>query len=76
METLCPQCERVMHWQNGEYHCNACQRVWQKFVLCPDCEAELEKLQACGSASHFCPQCNELKSSSRLSPQWRLVSEA
>lgn len=30
---------------------------------CPKCNNEVEIIEACGSVSHFCNTCNELKSS-------------
>lgn len=61
----CPTCHQELDW-DGQYHCSDCQRHYKKIGFCPDCDAELDKLQACGSASYFCNSCNELKSKSRV----------
>ncbi|MGF1722588.1 zinc ribbon domain-containing protein [Vibrio kyushuensis] len=61
----CPKCENSLEWV-GHYSCFSCEVDYTKKAFCPDCDAELEKLQACGSASYFCNSCNELKSKSRV----------
>ncbi|MCG3725070.1 DNA ligase [Vibrio cincinnatiensis] len=65
MDAVCPQCDHTLEW-DGQYYCVLCQVHYKKIVYCPDCAGELEKLQACGAASYFCNQCNELKSKSRV----------
>ncbi|EKO3890533.1 zinc ribbon domain-containing protein [Vibrio metschnikovii] len=65
METRCPQCSHELVW-NGRYYCASCDVNYTKIAHCPDCSAELEKLQACGAANYFCHSCNELKSKSRV----------
>ncbi|EOU2464353.1 zinc ribbon domain-containing protein [Vibrio navarrensis] len=64
-ENLCPQCQNELQW-NGQYHCQHCEQDFKKVGFCPECTAELEKLQACGAANYFCNTCNELKSKSRV----------
>ncbi|MGR5095185.1 zinc ribbon domain-containing protein [Vibrio maritimus] len=64
-QNQCPKCHSELEW-DGQYHCGQCQVHFKKIGFCPDCVAELEKLQACGSASYFCNSCNELKSKSRV----------
>ena len=64
-ENHCPKCNNELAWQ-GLYHCEPCDVDFEKVGFCPDCEAKLEKLQACGAANYFCNSCNELKSKSRL----------
>lgn len=63
-QNLCPECSKELDWDDG-YVCKDCAKRYKKRAFCPDCEAELEKLQACGAASYFCNSCNELKSKSR-----------
>ncbi|MFC1507611.1 zinc ribbon domain-containing protein [Pseudomonadota bacterium] len=63
---LCPSCQSELSWKNDGYYCDSCQHVVKKRAFCPDCNDEMEKLQACGSASYFCNNCNELKSKSRV----------
>ncbi|MGF1691261.1 zinc ribbon domain-containing protein [Photobacterium kagoshimensis] len=65
-ENVCPTCHNELAWQANQYSCESCQITLVKQAFCPDCDAELEKLQACGSASYFCNTCNELKSKSRV----------
>ncbi|RJX74494.1 DNA ligase [Vibrio sinensis] len=64
-ENSCPSCGNELIW-NGHYHCEDCNVDYKKTGYCPDCEAELEKLQACGAANYFCNHCNELKSKSKV----------
>ncbi|NVD06004.1 DNA ligase [Vibrio sp. JPW-9-11-11] len=64
-ENSCPRCHQALEW-TGQYHCKQCQCSFDKVGYCPDCAAQLEKLQACGAANYFCNQCNELKSKSRV----------
>lgn len=61
----CPNCHQELDWDGG-YVCNKCEVRVKKLAFCPDCQAQLEKLQACGAASYFCNSCNELKSKSRV----------
>ncbi|WP_075763669.1 zinc ribbon domain-containing protein [Photobacterium proteolyticum] len=65
-ENRCPACQDELNWKDGQYYCDTCQHPVRKRAFCPDCDSELEKLQACGSASYFCNSCNELKSKSRV----------
>lgn len=64
-ENKCPSCNSELVWR-GQYHCESCSVNFKKVGYCPDCDAELEKLQACGAANYFCNTCNELKSKSRV----------
>ena len=66
MQNKCPACSRELEWNDGRYVCTGCVIKYKKLVDCPDCSAEMEKLQACGAASYFCDICNELKSKSRV----------
>ncbi|WP_419208779.1 zinc ribbon domain-containing protein [Photobacterium leiognathi subsp. mandapamensis] len=72
-DNICPQCNSILSWKNQGYFC---QQEVKKTVFCPDCNEQLEKLQACGSASYFCNHCNELKSKSRVKVQFRMNSQA
>jgi len=56
----CTECKSELRWNGGSYRCDFCAVDYKKIGFCPDCEAELEKLQACGAANYFCNQCNEL----------------
>ncbi len=71
---ICPECQQELSWDAGLYICEPCQAQYQKHAYCPDCEAELEKLQACGAASYFCNSCNELKSKSRAKIEFHKVN--
>ncbi|UXI00697.1 zinc ribbon domain-containing protein [Photobacterium sp. TY1-4] len=65
-ENTCPSCQLPLSWKENGYYCDHCRHPVRKRAFCPDCEQELEKLNACGAASYFCPQCHELKSKSRV----------
>ncbi|WP_104400487.1 zinc ribbon domain-containing protein [Vibrio penaeicida] len=65
-DNVCKHCDSELRWNGGLYHCDFCSEDYQKLAFCPDCEQSLEKLQACGAASYFCPSCNELKSKTRV----------
>ena len=70
-ENICPQCQSELGW-DGQYHCEACATHYTKIGYCPDCQSQLEKLQACGAASYFCnDKCNELKSKSRVTFEFK-----
>ncbi|MCF8779464.1 zinc ribbon domain-containing protein [Vibrio sp. IRLE0018] len=69
-ENKCPVCAQALEW-NDHYHCEPCHKDFSKIGYCPECEAELEKLQACGAANYFCNHCNELKSKSRIRFQFK-----
>ena len=62
----CPNCDLDLIWQGNYYHCVRCENDFNKLGYCPDCEVQLEKLQACAASNYFCNQCNELKSNSRV----------
>ncbi|NAW91821.1 DNA ligase [Vibrio sp. V05_P4A8T149] len=64
-ENLCPCCQNPLMW-DGRYHCAQCKHHFNKIGFCPECDSELEKLQACGAANFFCNSCNELKSKSKI----------
>ncbi|MDD1792713.1 zinc ribbon domain-containing protein [Enterovibrio sp. ZSDZ42] len=64
MENNCPDCNELMGWDKGSYHCESCDKIFIKQGYCQVCDAQLEKLQACGATNYFCNQCNELKSRS------------
>ncbi|WP_162046986.1 zinc ribbon domain-containing protein [Vibrio taketomensis] len=66
----CSKCQHPLVWQ-GQYHCEHCVKDYIKVGFCPDCEAQLEKLQACGASNYFCNSCNELKSKSRVRFEYR-----
>ncbi|SJN57987.1 hypothetical protein VR7878_02588 [Vibrio ruber DSM 16370] len=68
-QNQCPTCHGELEW-DGQYYCPACVIHYRKVAYCPDCQTELERLQACGAVSYFCPQCNEQKS--KRHPELRL----
>ncbi len=70
----CPQCATEMEWQPIGHYCQTCRHYWQSRAHCPDCDGQLEKLQACGSVSYFCPDCQALKSRSAVKKVWRRVN--
>jgi hypothetical protein len=71
-ENLCPKCNQEFEW-DGQYHCTQCDHHFKKIGFCPECFAELEKLQACGAENYFCNSCNELKSKSKIKFQFNQV---
>ncbi|KJG40215.1 MULTISPECIES: zinc ribbon domain-containing protein [Photobacterium] len=75
VENICPQCSSLLSWKDHGYFCDFCQQQVEKHVFCPDCNEQLERLQACGSASYFCNHCNELKSKSRVKVQFEMRAE-
>ncbi|GAK16714.1 LOW QUALITY PROTEIN: hypothetical protein JCM19053_1134 [Vibrio sp. JCM 19053] len=72
-QNICPTCNVELEW-TGQYHCAQCESDFKKSRFLPDCEAELEKLQACGAVSYFCNVCNELKSKSRVRFEFQKIS--
>ncbi|PJC86222.1 DNA ligase [Vibrio sp. HA2012] len=70
-QNACPECGAEMAWEQGEYHCDACQLHYKKVMFCPKCNAELEKLVACGAANYFCNTCNELVSRSQATIEFQ-----
>ncbi|MCG3866062.1 MULTISPECIES: zinc ribbon domain-containing protein [unclassified Photobacterium] len=74
-ENICPQCSSILNWKNQGYFCDFCQQDVEKQVFCPDCNEQLEKIQACGAANYFCNHCNELKSKSRVKVQFQIRAE-
>ncbi|KJG12482.1 DNA ligase [Photobacterium iliopiscarium] len=75
IKNTCPQCESELSWKDQKYFCDYCQQAVTKTAFCPDCSEQLEKLQACGSASYFCNYCNELKSKSRVKIVFNKVTD-
>ncbi|WGW01014.1 zinc ribbon domain-containing protein [Vibrio sp. YMD68] len=69
----CPECTTELEW-DGAYLCVPCGEHYKKIGYCPECDKELEKLQACGSASYFCNSCNELKSKSRVKIVFEVIN--
>lgn len=74
---FCPLCENKLSWKKeaslgqGNYFCDDCKQAYQKMNYCPDCQCEVEKLQACGATSYFCKECNSLKSKSRVTHDFK-----
>ena len=68
----CSNCQQALRWdhQCHLHVCEACQTQWQPIGYCPDCQAQLEIIRACGSTSYFCSACASLKSSQRIVLQW------
>ncbi|MBF8999126.1 MULTISPECIES: zinc ribbon domain-containing protein [Vibrio] len=69
----CPICHKELTWEGPHYLCGECARHFKKVAFCPTCDNELEKLQACGSVSYFCPTCNELKSKSTVRIEMQII---
>lgn len=71
-ENTCPKCNKELVWDAGSYRCDDCDANYSKVAFCPKCDAELEKLQACGSVSYFCNSCNEMKSKSAVRVEFQI----
>ncbi len=63
---MCLSCQQSVEWNGEHYVCLSCKKHYVRQADCPDCDHQLEKLQACGSESYFCHHCNALKSKSRV----------
>ncbi|WED21337.1 zinc ribbon domain-containing protein [Vibrio sp. JC009] len=72
-QNLCPTCEKELEWDGSSFRCEDCAVNYKKIAFCPDCDAELEKLQACGAVSYFCNSCNEQKSKSRVRYEFQVI---
>lgn len=70
-ENTCPKCQNALEWR-GHYHCASCQLDYEKIGTCPDCDAQLEKLQACGATNYFCNSCKQLKSKSTIDFEFKV----
>ena len=68
----CPWCSASVN--GGDNPCPHCRAAIAWHAHCPDCQALLEKVAACGSVSYFCPSCNSLKS--RRTIHWALDAGA
>ncbi|MFH0264600.1 zinc ribbon domain-containing protein [Vibrio rumoiensis] len=73
----CSCCEGELVWNSNNkagkdsYQCQVCNLTFNQLAFCPDCKWQAEKIQACGAVSYFCPNCNELKSKSRITFQYQ-----
>lgn len=57
----CPSCHQDgLDPKQDQPVCLQCQASFQIHRLCPTCQQELEKLQACGAVDFFCNHCNSL----------------
>ena len=65
MELQCPQCEYLLQ-RTAELkrHCKRCRSNYRIVISCNTCGDEIKRLSACGTVSHWCNHCNELKSKS------------
>ncbi|MBV8049275.1 MAG: zinc ribbon domain-containing protein [Paludibacterium sp.] len=66
MEKRCPADQSELVSQGKAWACPTCGAHYRVQGHCMDCGAEMERLQACGASNWFCPQCNELKSRTRV----------
>lgn len=69
----CPDCQSELAYQDGNYACPDCHVEFSKHAFCDICDHELERLNACGSVSYFCNQCNQLKSKSLARYEYRAL---
>ncbi len=62
-QIACPACgEEGLDPRRSETACTACQAVFRLTPHCPQCNAVLERVQACGAVDFFCNTCNNLVS--------------
>ncbi|TNH94348.1 zinc ribbon domain-containing protein [Aeromonas sobria] len=59
---LCPSCQAGLDARSKEQTCGQCQAHVRVTAICPTCQQELERLQACGAVDYFCNHCNSLVS--------------
>ncbi len=70
----CPECQGALENDNLNYRCSACAAQFKARAHCDRCDAELERLKACGAVDYFCNTCNEMKSKSTL--VWKLNKQS
>jgi predicted RNA-binding Zn-ribbon protein involved in translation (DUF1610 family) len=59
----CPSCgEEGLDPRRSETSCTACGDTFTLVAHCPQCDAVLERVQACGAVDFFCNSCNSLVS--------------
>ncbi len=59
----CPSCQQEgLDPRYNPATCSACGKIFSVKPKCPKCDAELERVQACGAVDFFCNSCNELVS--------------
>lgn len=69
----CPGCNAELTYQDGNYACEKCNKLYSKHAFCDVCDNELERLAACGSVSYFCNACNQLKSKSLARYEYQII---
>ncbi len=60
---VCPACGK--EGIDPRHASSSCQHCGKPFTVephCPQCDSELERVQACGAVDFFCNQCNNLVS--------------
>ncbi len=68
MIMLCSHCQCGLTDLGQDLYCVSCKRSYHKTAYCPECQAALQVLKACGAVDYFCQQ-HGLVSSSRV--VWR-----
>lgn len=59
----CPACEQEgLDPRRQATSCTACGVAFTLKACCPQCDGELERVQACGAVDFFCNHCNNLVS--------------
>ena len=74
MALVCPLHQTPLNGNGLVLHCALCQADYRLCAHCPDCGAQLERLQACGASNWFCNRCNELKSKSAVQAELVKIS--
>ncbi len=62
-QIICPECgQEGLDPRRSQTDCSACHKTFVLTPHCPQCDAELERVQACGAVDFFCNHCNNLVS--------------
>ena len=62
----CPECGGELSKQGELWHCQECCGKFSQKAHCDKCDAEVERLRACGAVDYFCNACGDLKSKKAL----------
>lgn len=57
MDAMCPHCNNLLVWQDGDtFQCSACRQRYRREACCPECKHLLDVLRACGAVDYLCRQ--------------------
>lgn len=66
MSVDCPICQNELVPAEAGVHCEYCHQDFLLEAHCPDCQAKLEVLKACGAVDYFCQNGHGLISKKRV----------